>query len=182
LVGVLQADSELYISDFRSAERSYQLLMDAVDLASPALAGGRVIIQTRFPTHHAVQAVLSGNPDRFYQEELEARRLLNYPPMCHLAELSVTGTTRELVEEAAKQWAMDLGQIGSDQESLVVLGPVQAISTRIRHHHQRMLVKATELRTLSRRLHESVRVLERKYQKGRIKFAIDIDPVETGQG
>lgn len=182
LVGILQADSELYISDFRSAERTYQLLMDAADLASPASAGGRVIIQTRFPTHHAVQALLSGNPDHFYQEELEARRLLNYPPMCHLADLSVTGTTRELVEEAAKQWAMDLGQIGSDQESLVVLGPVQAISTRIRHHHQRMLVKATKHRTLSRRVHESVRVLERKYPKGRIKFDIDIDPVETGQG
>ena len=182
LVGILQADSELYISDFRSAERTYQLLMDAADLASPASAGGRVIIQTRFPTHHAVQALLSGNPDRFYQEEIEARRLLNYPPMCHLAELSVTGTTRELVEEAAKRWAMDLGQVGSDQESLIVLGPVQAISTRLRHHQQRMLVKATERRTLSRRVHESVRRLERQYQKGRIKFAIDIDPVETGQG
>lgn len=182
LVGILQADSELYISDFRSAERTYQLLMDAADLASQASAGGRVIIQTRFPTHHAVQALLSGNPDHFYQQELEARHLLNYPPMCHLAELSVTGTTRELVEEAAKQWAMDLGQIGADQESFTVLGPVQAMSTRLRHHHQRMLVKATERRTLSRRVHESVRVLERKYQKGRIRFAIDIDPVETGQG
>ncbi len=182
LVGILQADSELYISDFRSAERTYQLLIDAADLASPASVGGRVIVQTHFPTHHAVQALLSGNPDRFYQEELEARRLLNYPPMCHLAELSVTGTNRETVEEAAKRWAMDLGQIVSDQEPLIVLGPVQAISTRLRRHHQRMLVKATEHRTLSRRVYESVQRFERQYQKGRIKFAIDIDPVETGQG
>jgi primosomal protein N' (replication factor Y) (superfamily II helicase) len=182
LVGILQADSELHLSDFRSAERTYQLLFDAADLACPASAGGRVIVQTRFPTHHAVQALLSGNPDRFYEEELGARRLLCYPPVCRLAELSVIGKNRELVEEAAKQWAMDLGRIASDQESLSVLGPVQAMSTRRRQYHHRMLVKATDQRMLSRRLHDSVRSLERQYPKGRIKFVIDIDPVETGQG
>lgn len=182
LVGIIQADSELHISDFRSAERTYQLLIDAADLACPASAGGRVIVQTRFPTHHAIQALLSGNPDKFYQEELEARRFLYYPPVCHLAELSVIGKNRELVEEAAKRWAMDLGQIPSDQEALMVLGPVRAISKRPRHYHQRMLVKATDNRILSRRIHDSVQSLERRYQKGRIKFAIDIDPVETGQG
>lgn len=182
LVGILQADSELHISDFRSAERTYQLLIDAADLACPASAGGRVIVQTRFPTHHAIQALLSGNPDRFYQEELEARRFLSYPPVCHLAELSVMGKNRELVEEAAKRWAMDLGQITADQEPLLVLGPVQAMSKRLRRCHQRMLVKATDNRTLSRRIHDSVRRLERRYPKGRIKFVVDIDPVETGRG
>lgn len=181
LVGILQADSELHISDFRSAERTYQLLIDAADLACPASAGGRVIVQTRFPIHHAVQALLSGNPDRFYEEELGARRLLYYPPVCHLAELSVIGKNRERVEEAAKRWAMDLGQIASDQESLIVLGPVQAMSTRPRHYQHRMLVKASDHRILSRRVHDSVQSLERQYQKERIKFAIDIDPVETGQ-
>lgn len=181
LVGILQADSELHISDFRSAERTYQLLIDAADLAYPASAGGRVIVQTRFPSHHAVQALLTGNPDRFYQEELEARRLLYYPPMCHLAELSVTGKNRELVEEAAKRWAMDLGQIAPDQEALMVLGPVRAMSKRPRHYHQRMLIKATDNRILSRRIHDSAQRLERQYKKVRLKFGIDIDPVETGQ-
>lgn len=182
LVGILQADSELHISDFRSAERTYQLLIDAADLACPASAGGRVIVQTRFPAHHAVQALLSGNPDRFYQEELEARRLLYYPPVCRLAELSVIGKNRELVDEAAKRWAMDLGQTASDQESLMVLGPVQALRKRPGHYHQRMLVKATDHEILSRRIHDSVQRLERQYKKGRLKFGIDMDPVETGQG
>ncbi len=181
LVGILQADSELHLSDFRSAERTYQLLIDAADLAFPASAGGRVIVQTRFPTHHAVQALLSGHPDRFYEEELGARQLLCYPPVCRLAELSVIGNNRELVDEAAKRWATDLGRIAPDQESLMVLGPVQAMSTRPRHYHHRMLVKATDHRILSGRVHDSAQRLERQYQKERIKFAIDIDPVETGQ-
>ena len=92
------------------------------------------------------------------------------------------GKNRELVEEAAKRWAMDLGQITSDQESLMVLGPVQAIGKRPRHYHQRMLVKATDNRMLSRRIHDSVQSLERRYQKARLKFVVDIDPVETGHG
>lgn len=180
LVGILQADSELHISDFRSAERTYQLMIDATNLALPASAGGQVIIQTRFPSHHAVQAVLSGNPDRFYEDELAERRLLHFPPLCHLAELSVIGTHRELVEAAATRWALDLGQSPADEESLIVLGPVQAMSRRTRHYHQRMLVKATDHRLLSRRIYSSVQSLEREYQRGRIKFAINIDPVETG--
>ncbi len=181
LVGILQADSGLHVSDFRSAERTYQLLIDAASLACPASRGGRVIIQTRFPTHHAVQALLSGKPNHFYEEELAARRLLYYPPLCHIAELSVIGKNLEIVQEAAKQWATELGRSVCGHESLVVLGPVPTINRRPRNHHHRLLVKAADCRTLSRRVHDSVQGLEQQYRKGQIKFAVDIDPVETGQ-
>jgi primosomal protein N' (replication factor Y) len=182
LVGILQADSGLHVSDFRSAERTYQLLIDAASLAYPALEGGRVIVQTRLPTHHAVQALLSGNPDHFYEEELAARRLLYYPPLCHIAELSVIGKNLEVVQEAATQWATELARSACGHESLIVLGPVPVITRRPRNHHHRMLVKAADCRTLSRRVHDSVQSLEQQYRRGQIKFGIDIDPVETGQG
>ncbi|MDH4082895.1 MAG: primosomal protein N' [Nitrospira sp.] len=180
LVGILQADSGLHVSDFRSAEQTYQLLIDAASVASPASVGGRVIVQTRFPTHHAVQALLSGDPDRFYEEERAARQLLYYPPLCHIAELSVIGKSLEIVEEAAKRWATELSRSAHDQESLIVLGPVPALNRQPRNHQHRMLVKAADCRTLSRRVHDSVQNLEQQYRRGQIKFAIDIDPVETG--
>ncbi|UVT18444.1 MAG: primosomal protein N' [Nitrospira sp.] len=181
LVGILQADSGLHVSDFRAAERTYHLLVDAVSLARPASAGGRVILQTRLPAHHAVQAVLSANPGQFYDEEFTARQLLNYPPVCHLADLSITGKDAKIVEEAAKHWGAELGQPACNQEPVVVLGPVPAISGRPSgHHHHRMLVKATDLGILSRRIHDSVQHMEREYHKGRIKFTVDVDPVETG--
>ena len=181
LVGILQADSGLHVSDFRSAERTYQLLIDAASLACPASRGGRVIIQTRFPTHHAVQALLLGKPDHFYEEELAARRLLYYPPLCHIAELSVIGKNLEIVHEAAKQWAAELGRSACGPESLIVLGPVPTITRRPRNHHHRLLVKTADCRMLSRRVHDSVQGLEQQYRKGQIKFTVDIDPVETGQ-
>ena len=128
LVGILRADSGLHVSDFRAAERTYHQLVDAASLACPASTGGRVIVQTRLPTHHAVQALISGIPSQFYDEELLARRLLQYPPVCHLADLSVSGKDLRLVEEAAKRWGAELEQNTRDHEPLMVLGPVPAIA------------------------------------------------------
>jgi primosomal protein N' (replication factor Y) len=181
LVGVLRADSGLHVSDFRAAERTYNLLIDAAGLACPASTGGRVIIQTRLPTHHAVQALISGDPDQFYNEELAARRLLQYPPVCHLADLSVSGKDLGLVEEAATRWVAELARNARDQEPLIMLGPVPAIRKQSKGRHQcRILVKATALAALSRRVHGSVRMMEQEYRKGRIKFVVDIDPIENG--
>ena len=181
LVGVLQADSGLHVSDFRAAERTYHLLVDAVNLACPASTGGRVIVQTRLPTHHTIHALISGNPDHFYNEEFAARRLLHYPPVCHLADLSVTGTDLRIVEEAAKRWGAELEQIADNQEPLIVLGPVRTMRRRPKDRQQyRILVKGTALTTLRRRIHDSAQNMEREYRKGQIKFVVDIDPVENG--
>jgi len=181
LVGILQADSGLHISEFRAAERTYHLLVDAADLACPASAGGRVIVQTRLPTHYAIQALVSGDPNRFYNEEFDARRLLRYPPVCRLAELSVIGKDLRMVEEAVKRWGADLEQNTSDQEPLIVLGPVSAIRRRPKGRQQyRILVKGTAVTALSRRIHDSVQKMEREYRKGRVKFIVDIDPIENG--
>ena len=144
LVGILQADSGLHVSDFRAAERTYHLLVDAANLACPASVGGRVIVQTRLPTHHAVQALISGDPNQFYNEEFAARRLLHYPPICHLADLSVTGKDLRIVEEAATRWGADLEQNAHDQKPLIVLGPVPAMRRPSKGRQQyRLLVKGT---------------------------------------
>ena len=181
LVGILQADSGLHVSDFRAAERTYHLLVDAASLACPASAGGRVIIQTRLPMHHAVQALISGHAHQFYDEEFTARRLLHYPPICHLADLSVTGKDLRTVEEAAKQWGAGLEQSARDQKPLIVLGPVPAIRRPPKGRQQyRLLVKGTDRTALSRQIHDSVQKMEREYRKGQIKFLVDIDPVEHG--
>lgn len=181
LVGILQADSGLHVSDFRAAERTYHLLVDAVSLACPASVGGRVIIQTRLPTHHALQAVIAGHSRQFYDEEFAARRLLQYPPVCRLADLSVTGKDLKIVEEAAKRWGAELERNARDQEALMVFGPVPAMRRRSKGHHQyRILVKGTVHTALSRRIHDSVQNMEQEYRKKRIKFVVDIDPIENG--
>ena len=181
LVAILHADSGLHISDFRAAERTYHLLADAASLARPAAAGGQLIIQTRLPQHHAVQAVLTNNPQRFYHEELAARRLLNYPPACHLADLWIVGKDLPTVEQAAKRWATHLEVLVSDQESVRVLGPISVTrgGSQDRYQH-RILVKGMSHRGLRQRIHDSVQKLEQEYRTVGIKFVVDIDPVELG--
>jgi primosomal protein N' (replication factor Y) (superfamily II helicase) len=181
VVGILQADSGLHVSDFRAAERTYHLLVDAASLAHPASSGGRVILQTRLPSHHAVQALLSGNSHQFYDEELTARRLLNYPPVCHIADLTVTGPNRTFVEEAATRWGADLQQQAAADEQVVVLGPVPTLGRRTQgQHHRRLLVKATNPDCLARRIRDSVENMERQYRQRQVKFVVDMDPVENG--
>jgi primosomal protein N' (replication factor Y) len=165
--------------DFRSAERTYQLLEEAVSAARPDAAGGRVIVQTRLPAHHAVQAVLSADPQRFYDEELAARRLLQYPPACFLAALSVSGKDRQEVQTAAMRWRMCLEQSVGIEEPPSMLGPVPAMGKRPKDHHRfQTLVKGADRAGLCRVIQKSVGQMEQEYRKKRIKFVVDIDPVE----
>jgi primosomal protein N' (replication factor Y) len=157
------------------------MLIDAVSLARPVSAGGLVLLQSWLPTHHAIQAVLSEQPDRFYGEELTARRLLNYPPACHLAQLSVSGKEVRLVETAAKMWRRRLEQPPVSDEPVKILGPVPTMGGRPKGFHRyQLLVKGADRAFLCRRIHESVERMEREYRKGRIKFVVDMDPVEMG--
>jgi primosomal protein N' (replication factor Y) len=179
LVGILQADSGLHLPDFRAAEQTYQLLVDAVNSAHPASEGGRVVLQTWLPAHHAVQAVISGEPNRFYDEELAARRLLSYPPACHLASLSVSGKESRVVESAVKEWKRALEQLPDGQDAIIVLGPVSTTGGRPKGRHRyQLLVKGADRTLLCRLVHQSVKKMERTYRTGGIKFIVDMDPVE----
>jgi primosomal protein N' (replication factor Y) len=125
--------------------------------------------------------LISGDPNQFYNEELAARLLLQYPPVCHLAALSITGKEPDIVEEAARRWVAELGQNPPNEEPPIVLGPVSVIRRRPKDRQQaRILVKGTCLPALRRQIHDSVEKLEREYRKRRIKFVVDMDPIENG--
>lgn len=131
LVGVLDADAYLRRPDWRAAEDGYQALAAMSEWAGPAAAGGRLVLQTREPTHHAIQAVSRGDYDFFLERELEARRELGYPPYNELVKLSARGPrARELIDEAnsvcRKAGARVLGPItvrapGSEEVELQTL-------------------------------------------------------------
>jgi primosomal protein N' (replication factor Y) len=179
LVGIVQADVGLHVPDFRAAERTYQLLVEAVAAARSAADGGKVVLQTSLPAHHAVEAVVLGEPRRFYGEELAARRLLGYPPAVHLAGLSVSGKSSDSVDKAARHWRIKLGETAGAEETLTILGPVPAPGGRPRGHHRRhMLVKGPDRTALCSIVSRSVEELEREYPKRQAKFVVDIDPVE----
>ena len=93
LVGVLAADLSLHSGDYRSAERTFQLLTQAVGRAGRGSSPGEAVIQAYQPEHYSIQAAARQDYDSFYEEEMGYRRLLGYPPASHM--MAVLGSCRE---------------------------------------------------------------------------------------
>jgi primosomal protein N' (replication factor Y) len=205
LAGIVQADSGMSIPDFRAAERTYQLLGDAIDLVRPAASGGRVILQTLLPAHHVIESLMTGNPSRFYEEELAARRLLGYPPALHLVVVSVSGKDPSTVERTARQLVEHLEKSASGDtatgskplpnravhastaspdtlhERLTVLGPVRtAGGTRHGHQRRQIMVKGRDRACLHEAVRAAVKAVEETVLSKRVKVVVDVDPVEMG--
>jgi primosomal protein N' (replication factor Y) (superfamily II helicase) len=103
LVGVLDADWLIRRLDFRAAERAHQALAEMAEWAGPASDGGRLVIQTAEPNHHALQALARADYTFFLKRELEHRRELSYPPFSELVKVSAVGTSaREDIRKAAR--------------------------------------------------------------------------------
>ena len=199
LVGIVQADAGLSVPDFRSAERTYHMLLDAVSLAHPAGAGGQVIMQTCLSSHHAIQAVAKNDESVFFLEELSQRAALGYPPSVNLIALLTSGTNEKMVRDAAMAWVARLtacsspsvaGQMVSPNVSataqsigrsdrLIVLGPVPSPVPRLRGRYRwQILVKSPEREVGLEAVRMTVKEMERTYLRRAIKFDVDVDPIE----
>ena len=116
LVGVVAADVGLYLPDFRSGERTFQLLTQVAGRAGRSARGGRVIIQTYQPEHYAIQAAAQHDYDAFYEREMTFRREHGYPPMRRLARLVYWDKKLEKVQIPCAEMAAVLST-GSEQSA-----------------------------------------------------------------
>ena len=133
LVGILAADLSLNTPDYRSSERTFQLLTQAAGRAGRANLPGNVIIQTYQPDHYAVQAAAAQDYKMFYSHEINYRRLLNYPPLCHMAAVLFSCKDEELLNEFTKLAWQKLS--GYDE----CIGPVQAPVYKVNDIYRKIL-------------------------------------------
>ena len=195
LVGVVQADAGLSLSDFRAAERTYHLLRDITGLARPLSAGGRIILQTYLSSHHTIQAVAQQDERIFQSEEMAQRSLLGFPPAYCMMVLHISGLQEQTVDRAAQAWAARLGRIaekarsnqsnadhknGTGQvEDMTVLGPARSPLPRLRGRFRRqILIKARSRDAAVHMIRASLTELEKIYAGRKVKFDVDIDPVD----
>ena len=134
LVGVVLADTGLHLPDYRAAERTFQVLTQVAGRAGRSPLGGEVILQTFNPDHYVIQASSQHNYQDFYQQELEHRRDLRYPPFVNLVRLEFRAVDAKAAEAAARAYASTLqGWIKSEgYRATHLVGPVPAYFTRIR--------------------------------------------------
>ena len=108
LVGVVAADTGLFLPDFRAAERTFQLLTQVAGRAGRSTLGGEVIVQTYHPDHYAVVAAGNHDYDAFYRQEMAFRRQQGYPPVRRLARLVYYSTQRAKAQVESTRMAEQL--------------------------------------------------------------------------
>jgi primosomal protein N' (replication factor Y) len=177
LVGVVSADASLNLPDFRSAERTFQLVAQVMGRAGRGDQPGRVVIQTMAPDHYAVSRAASHDYEGFCGEELPFRQELGYPPFAFLASLNVSGNTPSQVEEAAMELTGLLQRLKREHRHRVeILGPAPAPLAKIRGRYRwHLLLKATVRNDLHRLL---ARFRAEAHPPATVRLAIDIDPVD----
>jgi primosomal protein N' (replication factor Y) len=134
LVGVITADTALHLPDFRSGERTFQLLEQVAGRAGRGPRGGRVVIQTYTPEHHAIQAVKRHDYEAMYQREIEFRRNTGYPPFGRLVRLTYAHTGAEYSQLQAAAMVRKLTEERDRRglPNLDILGPAPAFVPRVR--------------------------------------------------
>ncbi len=131
LVGVVSSDVALNLPDERAAERTYQLLAQAVGRAGRGERPGHAILQTYQPDHPAIQAVATGDAGTFYEAELALRRRFGSPPFGRLVKLTVAIADREAAEREAVATADRLRALAAERGARVtVVGPAPAYIAR----------------------------------------------------
>ncbi len=175
LVGVVSADGILDLPDFRAAERTFQLLTQVAGRAGRGVLPGTVLVQTYYPDHYAIRAAAEQSFEKFYQQELQFRRLLHYPPFTALANVLV----RDRKLDAALRWTRALQEFftGRKMEAVRVLGPAPAPIARLRQDYRfQFLLKSPERRALQELLRAAVaHAREKEVPSGAV--IVDVDPL-----
>jgi primosomal protein N' len=169
LVGVVSADTALYLPDFRAAERTFQLLLQVAGRAGRSPLGGRVILQTYNPDLPVIRAAAAHDYATFYRDELAARREGRYPPFKRLARLIFTGSgaerARREAEHMAKVLRVHIARRG--EPGIEIVGPAPCFYPRLRSQHRwHILIRADEPEGLLRPIPLP------------LGWRVDVDPVD----
>lgn len=172
VVGVISADTALNLPDFRSAEKTFQLLTQVAGRAGRGSKEGKVFIQTYNPEHYAVVTSKDHDYLAFYQNELALRKVLNNPPFSSLVRLLIWGPEESSVIKVAQ----DLRDVFGEQIEL--LGPAPAPVPKLRNNYRwHLLIKGDSPEDLLQLLKLNQQQMETLFNTNKnIKVSIDMEP------
>ena len=178
LVGILSADIALNIPDFRSPERTFQLITQAAGRAGRGDEEGRVIIQTYQPEHYAVRFAAEQDYAGFYETEIGFRKYMNYPPFSDMFQVIFSSEDAKEAERGADKWYEFVRNALPPDERSNVFTPQEAYMGRIKDTYRySMLIKCPRG---SRRAYSdiinSIRESDRKEKKKKYTALTDINP------
>ncbi|HET7435631.1 MAG TPA: primosomal protein N' [Thermoanaerobaculia bacterium] len=174
LTAVLNADSILGYPDFRAAEKTFYLLTQVAGRSGRGELRGKVLIQTAFPTHYAIQHALHHDYEAFYEAEIQFRKTFHYPPVTSMIAILFRGEVLTDVDRAALDCGRMLEEAIQPLAGTRIQGPAPAPLARIKGVWRYQILLRSPHRIALRRAVEAV-MLPRKW-KG-VEVAIDVDPI-----
>ena len=148
LVGAVAADLSLNAADYRCAERTFQLLTQAVGRSGRGRKPGEAVIQTYHPEHYSIQAAAAQDYESFYREEMSYRLLMDYPPAAHMLSILAAGEDEELLGRGMDYLGKFIERIG-EKYRLHVIGPACASVGKINDvYHKVIYLKHQDERVL----------------------------------
>ena len=174
LVGVIWADGGLSMPDYRSAERTYQLLSQVTGRAGRGESPGRVIVQTLRPEHYAIQLAQAHDYQQMYEKEMEIRENPRFPPYLRMINLKISGSSEGQVQATAAQLAK-LCRDGISQD-IEILGPAPAPIDRIRDRYRWQVLLKGSHSVMLHRICEKIIEKQASLTRGDIRIVIDVDP------
>lgn len=135
LVGVISADTVLNIDDYRSQERAFSVIEQVSGRAGRGGIPGRSIIQTYSPGNQAIQLAKKHDYIKFYEKEIELRKIMRYPPFCEITSVIFSSRNEILTGRCAREFAKYMSFVGKNINNLQILGPVPAYISKIKNRY-----------------------------------------------
>ncbi len=171
LVGVINADSSLNIPDFRSSERTYELLSQISGRSGRGEVSGEVVMQGFNMDHYSITLASKHDYISFYNEEVRVRKLLSYPPYFNLCLIKISSNNYELLKEEASKIS---NYFKRELSNNVILGPSNSSMPKINNiYYMQVIIKYKNLKSI----YKELEFIYNKYKSNRnIKVLIDINP------
>ena len=179
LVGVLLADSSLYLDDYRAGERTFSLLTQVIGRAGRAKKEGHAIIQTNNPDHEIIRLACRQDYESFFKHEIKIRKILSFPPYCDIALFNIVSSNENELALAAKRVYNDFKILATkDYPNLpfVVYGPFEAPVYKVDEKYRMRMVVKCRLCKKTRQLYSRILTKFGSESRGLTSLSIDFNP------
>jgi len=180
LIGIISADTLLNLPDYRSGEKTFQLLSEVISSFREISFPKEVIIQTFNPEDHCIVALKEQDYNYFYQKEIELRKELGYPPFTHIIKIVILGEEKEAVEQRAEYLISYLESLRKDKESaeFKLLGDVNMVLWKSKNNFKvQFLIKVKDLERFNQAFKKKYDKMLSKHFDQKNRLTIDVDPV-----
>ena len=181
LVGVISADMSLDLPDFRSKERTFQLLTQVAGRAGRGRQEGEVIVQTYHPEEWSIQLAAEHDFVAFYDKEMEQRRELGYPPFNHLILVIFSGKTQKEVTAYAQEFSYMIRRKTASEKNkqMEILGPAPAPLAKIKDQYRwQLLIKTNSITRTTSLMRNILEQDKNSKTKKPVRIIINVDPMD----